>query len=327
MTEDELIETLFAPIAGPAGLGLRDDAALLRPEPGFDQVVTVDALVAGVHFFADDPPESIARKALRVNLSDLAAKGARPTGFVLAIALPTGWTADWLRAFASGLGADAKRYGCPLLGGDTVRTPGPFTISITALGAVPTGRMVQRTTAKPGDALYVSGTIGDAALGLRLRLAAAALSETPLLDPEQVRFLLDRYLHPQPRQALAKTLLAHASSAMDVSDGLVGDVTKMLKSAGLTGRIDLGRVPLSAAARACVDADPGSMETAVTGGDDYEILASVPPGSALAFEAAADAAAVPVTRIGEVASGLGPPRVIDAGGRAVEFSRGSFSHF
>ena len=169
-SEDDLIARYFAPIAGPGGLRLRDDAALVEETPGREQVVTTDALVAGVHFFADDPPRSIARKALGVNLSDLAAKGATPQGFVLTLALPDGWTNDWLAEFASGLGAEATAYGCPLLGGDTVRTPGPLMLSVTALGTVPRGRMVRRTGARPGDRLFVTGSIGDAALGLRLRL-------------------------------------------------------------------------------------------------------------------------------------------------------------
>ena len=164
--EDELIARFFAPLAGPAGLGLRDDAALLKPPPGDDLVLTTDALVAGVHFFADDPPGAIARKALRVNLSDLAAKGARPLGFLLSLALPRDWSEDWLTAFADGLGADASAYDCPLAGGDTVATPGPLTLSVTAFGAVRPGRMVLRSGVKPGDRLYVTGTVGDAAIGL-----------------------------------------------------------------------------------------------------------------------------------------------------------------
>src|SRR5271167_2563083 len=147
--EADLISRYFAPLAGPGGLGLRDDAALMRPPPGEDLVLTTDALVAGVHFFVNDPPAAIARKALRVNLSDLAAKGARPLGFLLSLALPRDWRDDWLEAFASGLGGDAASYGCPLIGGDTVATPGPLTLSITAIGSVPEGRMPKRTGVKP----------------------------------------------------------------------------------------------------------------------------------------------------------------------------------
>src|SRR5215212_2665458 len=166
--EDELIARYFAPIAGEGALGLKDDVAVLRPRPGHDLVVTVDAVVAGVHFFADDPAGSVARKALGVNLSDLAAKGAAPVGFVLTLTLPPDWSEDWLAAFCEGLGAAARASGCALLGGDTVRGPG-IAISLTAFGEVPAGGMVERTTARPGEVLCVSGTIGDAALGLAVR--------------------------------------------------------------------------------------------------------------------------------------------------------------
>ena len=195
--EDELIARYFAPLAGSAGLGLKDDVALLKPPAGRDLVVTTDALVAGVHFFADDPPDAIARKALRVNLSDLAAKGAEPIGFTLDLALPDDWTADWLAAFAAGLGDDAAAYRCPLIGGDTVRTPGPLTLAITAIGAVEPGRFASRGGVRPGDRLYVTGTIGDAALGLRLRLGQGPT----LAEADRLR-LLERYL---PAAAAARS--------------------------------------------------------------------------------------------------------------------------
>ncbi len=227
LSEDELIARFFAPYAGPAGLGLRDDAALLTPPAGCDLVLTTDALVAGVHFFADDAPAAIARKALRVNLSDLAAKGARPLGFLLSLALPADWTEAWLAAFAAALGDDGALYGCPLAGGDTVKTPGPLTLSIAAFGAVPSGRMAARTGVRPGDRLYVTGTIGDAAIGLRLRQG-----RDPDLTSAERKFLVGRYLEPQPRVALAPAMAAHANGGMDVSDGFVGDLTKMLRVSG-----------------------------------------------------------------------------------------------
>jgi thiamine-monophosphate kinase len=316
MTEDDLIARFFAPLAGPGGLGLTDDVALLAPPPGRDLVVTADALVAGVHFFPDDPPDAIAAKALRVNLSDLAAKGATPLGFLLSLALPRTAGADWLEAFARGLGEDARAYGCPLLGGDTVKTPGPLTLSITALGTVTPGRAPLRTSARAGDLLYVSGTIGDAALGLRLRLG-----EGPALAPEARAFLLQRYLRPQPRLALAPAL-AHARAAMDVSDGLVGDLAKMLRASGVGGVLDLREVPFSAAAQAWFQQDAAGNEIAVIGGDDYEVLAAVPPEHAAAFEAAA---AVSVRRIGWVREGAF--EVLGLAGAPVRFARGAYSHF
>ena len=320
LDEDGLISRYFAPISGEGGLGLADDAALIRPPPGHDLVVTTDALVADVHFFAIDPPASIARKALRVNLSDLAAKGAAPLGFTLALALPGGWTEDWLADFAQGLGEDASHYACPLLGGDTVRTPGPLMLSVAAFGTVPTGRMVPRTGARPTERLYVSGTIGDAALGLQLRLAGGEA-------PSGQEILLDRFLHPLPRLALRQPLLDYVSSAMDVSDGFVGDLTKMMRASGTSAEVDLSTVPLSGAAALAIAADPSGFERALTGGDDYEILASVPEAAAEAFEAAARGAGVPVTAVGRVGPPGAPVRFRHADGREGVFARSSFSHF
>jgi thiamine-monophosphate kinase len=321
-TEDDLIARFFAPIAGPEGLGLRDDAALLTPAAGSDIVLTKDALVAGVHFFADDPPDAIARKALRVNLSDLAAKGAQPLGFLLALALPGDWTAEWLAAFAHGLEEDSATYRCPLFGGDTVRTPGPLMISITALGRVTNGHMIARTGVKPGDFLYVSGAIGDSALGLKLRLGSG-----PALESAHRDFLLDRYLLPQPRQKLAPVMSAFASGGMDVSDGFVGDLKKMLRVSGVSARVDLAHLPLSAAARAAIALDPALFAIAATGGDDYEILASVAPQNAAAFEAEAARVGVAVVRVGEASVGTAPPHFLGRDGAAINFERGPFSHF
>lgn len=328
--EDNLIARFFAPLAGEGGLGLKDDAALIASEPGCDLVVTCDALVAGVHFFPEDPPDAIAAKALRVNLSDLAAKGAAPKGFILALALPQTWSETlsqrerasdvWLTDFARGLAEDIAAYRCPLLGGDTVKTPGPLMISITAFGAVPKGRMVPRTGARLGDHLYVSGTIGDAALGLKIRLGQLA-------PAEGADHLLARYLRPQPRNALAPALLDFASAAMDVSDGLVGDLAKMMRVSGVSAEVNAAAVPLSLAAASRVAKAGSAFETALTGGDDYEILASVPPQNASAFEVAAAQAGVPVARIGHVVAGEGAPVFRDASGAPLAFARGSFSHF
>jgi thiamine-monophosphate kinase len=325
LSEDEIIATCFAPLAGPGGLRLLDDAALISPPEGADLVLTTDALVAGVHFFADDPPEAIAAKALRVNLSDLAAKGADPAGFLLTLALPPDWRSDWLADFARGLGEDAGRYACPLLGGDTVRTPGPLSLSITAFGTVPRGSMVKRTGVRPDDVIYVSGTIGDAALGLQLRLGDAAWGGA--LPEEHCQFLRDRYLLPQPRLALRQVLRDHAHAGMDVSDGLVGDLTKMLRVSGVSAEIELARVPLSAAGAAARHIAASLFDTAVTGGDDYEVLLSVAPDGCRAFEAAAAAAGVPVTMIGAAGQGAGPVAFRGADGQPRMFAKGSFSHF
>ncbi|QFR32296.1 thiamine-phosphate kinase [Ancylobacter sp. TS-1] len=324
--EDKLIARLFGSVAThPGALGLKDDAALLAVPAGHELVLTKDALVAGVHFFPEDPPASIARKAMRVNLSDLAAKGADPLGVLLAFAIPPDMDAAALEAFAGGIGGDAALYGAPLLGGDTVRTPGPFTVSITALGAVPAGQMVRRATARPGEAIVVSGTIGDGALGLALRLdpdrPGFAGLDAALLD-----HLKDRYLHPRPRLALARPMRGRASAAMDISDGLVGDLAKLLAASGIAGEIAADRVPLSAAARAAIRAEPALLEVALTGGDDYEILAVMPDDELGAFNTFATAAGIGVTVIGRTGSGEGLV-VRDGTGAPMAFPRGSFSHF
>ncbi|WP_341987654.1 thiamine-phosphate kinase [Azorhizobium sp. AG788] len=324
--EDDIIARFFRPIAtSPAARGLFDDAAILTPPPGCDLVLTKDALVAGVHFFADDPPASVARKALRVNLSDLAAKGARPLGALLALALTRPMDAAWLEAFAAGLGADAALHGCPILGGDTVSTPGPISISITVLGTVPSGQFVPRTGAAPGQAIVVSGTIGDAALGLQWRLDPTRVGFAPLTREAQAH-LADRYLHPQPRLALADTLRAHAAAAMDVSDGLVGDITKMLSASGCGGTLYAAQVPLSDAARAAIALEPALLATALSGGDDYEIAATVPSAKLAAFMASAAAAGVPVAVIGETRA-EGGLDIVGPGGVPLHLERGSFSHF
>ena len=326
VSEDDLIARYFAPLAAPGGLRLMDDAAVLRVKQGHDLVLTKDALVAGVHFFPDDPADAIARKALRVNLSDLAAKGADALGFLLAIALPPDWTVAWLGEFARGLGQDAQAYGLPLLGGDTVKTPGPLMVCVTALGQVPQGGMVPRTGVAPGDILYATGTIGDAALGLRLRLNGAGDAAWAARLPSASRdFLLDRYLLPQPRNALAKVLRAHAHAAMDVSDGFVGDIAKMLRASATGGAIELARVPFSRAVAEAVVLAPDLAAVALTGGDDYEIICAVPPDRAASFEAETARLGIKLARIGQAG---GPDvRFLSADGSTTSFAVGSFSHF
>lgn len=324
--EDRLIARHFKPIARhPGALGLADDAAILTPPPGHALVITADAIVGGVHFFADDPPDAIARKALRVNLSDLAAKGATPAGFLLTLALPEGCGEAWLKAFARGLGADARKFDCPLFGGDTVHTPGPVTISITAFGTVPDGGMVRRSGARVGDHVVVTGTIGDAALGLRLRKERGAAKRWKL-DAAMRRHLLARYLVPEPRNALTEALHLNASAAMDVSDGLVGDLRKLCRASGVGAEVETARVPLSKAARAALAGDAGAIETVLTGGDDFEVVATIPPAALDVFLAAARVVGVPVAAIGRITAGK-QARFLGTDGRPLAFARASFSHF
>jgi thiamine-monophosphate kinase len=320
--EDRLIARYFKPIARqPGAFALVDDAAVLTPPPGHDLVLKTDAIVGGVHFFDDDPPDTVARKALRVNLSDLASKGAQPAGFLLSLALPKSVGPKWLTAFARGLGADAKAYDCPLFGGDPVRTPGPVMVSVAMFGSVPEGMMVRRSGAQAGDKVFVSGSIGDAALGLGLRNGAV----WPLSEPQR-QHLAARYLLPRPRTALAETVRHYASASMDVSDGLVGDLTKLCRVSGVAARIDAARVPLSDAALAVIAADPAMLETALTGGDDYEILCTVPPAKVDRFRVAAMAAKIAVAEIGVIEAGEGA-HFHDREGGELAFKRASFSHF
>ncbi|SON56130.1 Thiamine-monophosphate kinase [Hartmannibacter diazotrophicus] len=326
-SETELIARYFAPLATePSTFQLGDDAAYLRPRAGCDLVVTKDMLVAGVHFFPDDPPGAIAKKALRVNLSDLAAKGARPLGYLIGLGLTGDWTEAWLQAFSNGLAQDQETYGITLLGGDTVSSPERLTLSITAFGTVPEGRMVRRGGARAGDLICVTGTIGDAALGLQLRLDAG-LTTAVRLTGDQAAFLKNRYLLPQPRCRLASVLGQHASAGMDISDGLVGDLAKMAAVSHVRIDIDIDKVPLSDAAKAACAARPDLLRTALTGGDDYELAIACAPASLSSFVEAGKKAGVAVSVIGSASEGSGLGLAGARGDLADWADRGSFSHF
>jgi thiamine-monophosphate kinase len=322
--EDRLIARFFGPLAThPGALGLSDDAAFVTPPPGCDLVLKTDAIVGGVHFFPEDAAHTVASKALRVNLSDLAAKGARPLGFLLSLAIPREVDEAWLTGFAEGLRGDAVLFGCPLFGGDTDRTPGPITISIAMVGSVPEGTMVRRAGARPGDRVFVSGTIGDAALGVLLRKGDG--KNWKLSEPQR-QHLISRYLLPQPRNALSEAVRMHASAAMDISDGLAGDFAKLCRASGVAADIEVKRVPMSEAAQVAIAADNAMLERALTGGDDYEIVCTVPAVNADGFRAAAKAAQVAVTEVGAIKAGEGA-RFLGADGKPLVFERASFSHF
>jgi thiamine-monophosphate kinase len=323
--EAGLIARFFRPLAtAPGAALLLDDAATLPHADGMELVVTTDAIVAGVHFFPDDPPDAIARKALRVNLSDLAAKGAKAVGYLVTLALPDDWEVDWLEGFVEGLAADQDEFGVSLLGGDTVRTPGPCWVSVTAFGNAPEGQVPRRTGAAPGQRLYVSGTIGDAALGLRLRNDERLALRWDLRRADKER-LLDRYLLPEPRLPLASLVATYAASSMDVSDGLVGDAAKLASASKVGLAIDASRIPFSSAVTRAVAADGSALTTALTGGDDYEILLTVDPDDAEIFEQEVASCGVRVTDIGAVVEGS-EVRIENAG-RRLAFGPGSFSHF
>jgi len=327
-SEDDLIARYFAPLASAPGAdGLTDDAAVI-PEGEGALVVTKDMLVAGVHFFPDDPPELVAAKALRVNLSDLAAKGAMPVGFLLGLGLPADWTEEFLNGFAAGLKQDIDLWACPLYGGDTVKVPGPLTLSITAFGRAT--HVVRRRGARPGDLICVTGTIGDGALGLIARAADRAPDTAPAwvaaLEPQHRAHLVMRYLAPLPRVFFAPAVAAHASAAMDISDGFAGDLAKLLKASGVGATSRFEDLPLSEAALAALALEPALLRTVLTGGDDYEILLTCSPDDVAALTEAANAAGTLLTPIGEVTEGAGLA-LLDAEDRAVDVGPGRFEHF
>src|SRR5712691_464983 len=324
--EDRLIQRFFRPLArDPAALDLADDAAVIAPPQGADLVLTTDGVIEGVHFFPDDPADAIARKALRANLSDLAAKGATPLGFLLSLALNDKADEKWLASFADGLGADAEAFGCPLLGGDTDHTRGLLSVSISAFGHLPHGTMVKRAGARAGDRIVVTGTIGDAALGLALRREPAR-AERAGLTPQERAHLTGRYLLPEPRLALAAALRAHANAAIDVSDGLAGDLMKLAAASGVSVRVEARRLPLSPAAQKMVAAEPALLAAGLTGGDDYEILAAVSPAALEALQGAATAAGIALREIGVAGAGTGV-EIVGPDNRPMELAHPSFSHF
>lgn len=319
--EHALIARYFRPLAtDPAALDLRDDAAVLSPPAGCDLVLTKDGIAEGIHFLPGESGDAVARKALRVNLSDLAAKGADPLGYLVLLALPPDWTEDWVARFAEGLAADQAEFGIALYGGDTIRAP-TLVISVAALGLVPHGEAVRRSGAVPGDVVFVSGTIGEGALGL-----LAARGELDLLGEDERARLVARYRQPQPRVALAPALRAQAHAAIDISDGLAGDLDKLCQVSGVSAEVNVERIPLSPAARAAIASDPALLDRCLAGGDDYEILCAVAPERALRFEEEAMAAGVPVHAIGTIVEGAGPARFTGPDGSVRLLARRSFSH-
>ena len=326
-SEDDLVGTYLAPLAAgfSGALGLKDDCAVLAPTPGHEFVLKTDPVVAGVHFFADDDPADIAWKALAVNVSDLAAKGATPRIYLMALSLAEAPERDWMARFAEGLGAAQRAFGIHLAGGDTDRTPGHFSIAMTVIGEVPAGRMVRRAAAEAGDALYVSGTLGDAALGLALRMDGALAARLGL-STDEARHALGRYVRPEPRVALAEALRTHARAAMDLSDGLMKDLGRMCRASGVGARVMSADVPDSPAVQRALAAEPSRIRDVVAAGDDYEVLAAIPPAACADFQAAAKLAGVAVTRIGEITSER-EVRVLDAQGVPLAPGRSGWDHF
>ncbi|TPG59801.1 thiamine-phosphate kinase [Roseomonas nepalensis] len=319
--EFALIARHFLPLAGEGALALSDDAALLAPPPGRHLVLAADAMVEGVHYLPDDPPDTVGRKLLRVNLSDLAAMGAEPLAYLMTTAIPRGTPAAWLEGFAAGLAEDQRRFGLHVLGGDTVAIPGPACLSLTILGTVPPGAALRRAGARPGDDLWVSGTIGDGALGLAVLQGRLP----PGADPGG--HLAGRYRLPEPRLALGVALRGLARAAMDVSDGLVQDLGHLCRAGGLAATLDLAALPLSPPAAALVAADPSWLPRLATGGDDYELLFAAAPDDRARVEALSRATGTAVTPIGRFTEGAPAVTVLGRDGGRITPAQGGWSHF
>ncbi|MBM3564616.1 MAG: thiamine-phosphate kinase [Alphaproteobacteria bacterium] len=324
--EFEIIARFFRPLAtGEKGaLRLLDDAAILALPPKRRLVATTDCLVAGVHFLADAKPEDIAPKLLRVNLSDLAAMGAEPRWYLLTAAFSKRVDAEWIGRFARTLKREQNIFGITLVGGDTVATPGPACFTVTALGVVQAGKELHRGGAKPGDDIYVSGTIGDGVLGLHV------LQNRLSLPGRYARALKARYHRPSPRIALGTGLIGLAHAAIDVSDGLVADLGHICETANVSAQIESDRIPLSPAGRTAVKANSGLMRTILTGGDDYELAFAAPPEKSGRIHTLARKLGIPIAKIGRIVlpkRGQSLVRVMDRAGRAIPLERAGWRHF
>ena len=325
--EEAIIGEFLVPLAVgfPGALGLADDCATIAVPPGHELVVKTDPVVEGIHFLSGADPRDIAWRALAVNVSDLAAKAAEPVAYLMALALPAAPKRSWLARFAAGLAEAQAAFGCHLIGGDTDRTGGPVSISITVFGLVPSGRMVRRATARPGDVLLVSGTLGDASLGLALAKGDAR-ARVWGLEPAEAHYLERRYLRPTPRLGLRQALRQGAGAAMDLSDGLVKDLGRMCRASGVGARIEAARVPLSAPARKALAAAPEVLGDILAAGDDYEILVAARPAGVPDLLRRASDAGIPLTAIGEVVQDSGVA-VLGSDGRAIRLARSGWDHF
>jgi thiamine-monophosphate kinase len=326
MPEDEVgeferIRRFFAPLAGVGGLQLLDDAALIDCGSRRHLVVTADAIVAGVHYLPDDPPELVARKLLRVNLSDLAAMGARPLHYVLTTALPANVGSEWLTRFSQGLRDDQTRFGIDLLGGDTVATTGPAVLSLTAVGEVAAGKAILRSGAKPGDLVWISGTIGDAFLGLGVLRGAL-----PDLSAAGRDYLIRRFRLPDPRTELGPLLSGIVHAMIDVSDGLLADLGHICETSQLAATVELDKVPLSSAAEEMIRRDPELRPRLPVAGDDYELLFTAPVECTKALAVLSSRLGLPITMIGRTEAGAGV-QLVDAGGRTIPLDHTGYRHF
>ncbi|MEO3865501.1 thiamine-phosphate kinase [Rheinheimera fenheensis] len=319
MGEFELISRFFANCGAKrsdAALGVGDDGAVLQVRDGYDLVVTTDTMVVGTHFFPDDDPRALGHKLVAVNVSDLAAMGAEPAWLSLALTLPAVDEA-WLSAFAAGLGETADYYQCQLVGGDTTR--GPMSLTMIAKGTVPRGKALTRSGAKVGDYIYVTGTLGDAALGLKLCQGLHEVSK------KHQSHILQRFHYPSARVALGQALRNLASSAMDLSDGLYSDIQHILKRSNVGASIDVSRLPLSQALKDSCDTST-ALQLALSGGEDYELLFTVPEARRGSLEVLLSPYGIPVTCIGRV-TGVAGKLELKQGDQAFDYQHQGFVHF
>ncbi|MEQ9199094.1 MAG: thiamine-phosphate kinase, partial [Rhodospirillales bacterium] len=315
--EFDLIADLFAPLSGEGALNLTDDAAVLTPAPGKQLVIAKDAMVEGVHYLPDTAPGLIARKLMRTNLSDLAAMGAEPVGYLIAMFRDSSMNADWLKGFAAGLRQDQECFGLSLVGGDSVSTPGPGAFSLTILGQTEPGQAILRGGAQAGDLVYVTGTIGDAGLGLKI-----LQNKLTVTDPAHRSFLISRHQVPEPRLAIGHALRGIASAAIDVSDGLISDIGHIADVSGLAGEIDISGLPVSTAA----EATGRDLLTLATSGDDYELVFCSPADRATDIDRLAAVHNLRITCIGRMTAGSGI-QVFDENGSKIDCDNTGWRHY
>ena len=323
LNEFELVKRHLEPLVldREAAASLKDDCAVFGISSGHEVAISVDTLIADIHFFKNDPPKQIAQKVLRVNLSDLASSGAEPKFYFLAMSLPSTIGMDWIEQFCLGLGADQTKFGISLLGGDTTSTPGPLSLTVTVIGEVPKGKAIRRGGAIEDEDVYLTGVIGDAALAL-------SLIKTKGLDSVSKNFpvLLERYRLPQPRTVLAPDLRQIASACIDISDGLAADLEHICKTSGIAADIKISLLPISDAARVLIKEDKKKWETIISGGDDFELLFTAQPKFSSVIKRLSKEKNIQINCIGKTKKGSGV-RFFDSKGKLFAVKKRGWQHF
>ena len=322
LSEFEIIQEYFAPLAkNEFSLGLADDVAKYLVNAGEELVFTKDVCVEGVHFFPEDSPDTISRKALRVNLSDLAAKGAQPIGYMIGLGLPENWDRDWLSRFSRGLHQDQELFSISLFGGDTVRSSNTLFIAITAIGRIKTGTLCKRSTANVGDLVYVTGTIGDSYLGLVIRK-----NQIVITSESDITYFTNRYLMPEPRMNAISLIQHFANASLDISDGLVADLNHLCVASGVGAEVNIDVVPISSSAQNLIDNSLVNIEKLITGGDDYELLFTVAESEAKRLEKAAEYDKLQITNIGRITDS-NEVCILNSEGAKLAILNKGFQHF